>query len=233
MMRGRAGALVPQQITNAILLTFPWLYGTRFVMYESYLSGCIPLLKECISKTERVRGDILELGCARAGTTSILAMYLQSVESKRKIYALDSFGDGFDPCDLQQEPLSPEEILARKKAFHYNSFDYVMKKVRILGLQDRIVLVKGFFSHTLPLITDPLSLVVIDCDLGTTVDFCLRGTFPHLSSGGLVVIDDYNNPDWRGVTPVVDRFIHANQSELTIVSKGHPFIFRRNDPQSS
>lgn len=227
MMRGRVGKLIPQRITNRLLLSFPWLYKTRFVMYESYLSGSIPLLKECVSKTEGVQGQIMELGCARCGTTAILADHLVAINSRRKIYALDSFGEGLDPRDLQGEVLSGATVAVGNEAFHYNSIDYVREKLRKLGLEDRIILIKGFFSSTLPSIKEDLSLVLIDCDLGKTIDFCLHETFPKLSQGGMIVIDEYDNPDWSGVTPVVDDFVRAHLGELSMVSKGCPCVIQK------
>ena len=125
---------------------------------------------------------------------------------------MDSFGEGFDPDDFEEEMLSGATLTAGKEAFRYNSFDYVRKKVKKLGLEDRIVLVKGLFSSTLPQIKGSFSLVVIDCDLGKTIEFCLREMFPKLSPGAIIVIDDYNNPSWTGVTPVVDDFMRSHQA---------------------
>ena len=111
----------------------------------------------------------------------------------------------------------------------YNSFDYVRKKVRKLGLEDRIVLVRGFFSSTLPGIQNPISMVLVDCDLGSTIEYCLNETFPKLSPGGMILVDEYGSTSWSGVTGAVDNFVRAHPGELNMVFSGCPCVIKKGE----
>lgn len=219
-----AKQLIPQSLLNGLLLTFPSLYKTRFVNYESYLHPAgIRLLREAIDVTEGCKGDIVECGCARCGTTVILANYLRKIGSHRKIIALDSFGKGFQEDDLKQD-LMANAIDYHHSDFRYNSFHYAERKVKKLGLEDWIVLKKGFFSSTLPRLGVPLSMALIDCDVGATVDFCLSQVFPALSHDGMILVDDYGSTTSRGVKPAVDSFVTRYGTGIRLASQKSLFV---------
>jgi len=94
---------IPTPLLNNFLLTFSFLYKTKFLNYESYVDEIsINELTNGIEKVQNLSGDIIECGCARCGTTCILANYLKNNNIKKKIYALDSF-EGFDEIELKQE----------------------------------------------------------------------------------------------------------------------------------
>ena len=49
------------------------------------------IILSLIRKTEEINGDIIELGVAQGGTTVMMAHFLKQINSKRKIYAYDTF----------------------------------------------------------------------------------------------------------------------------------------------
>jgi hypothetical protein len=189
-------------------------------MYESYLSDCFPFLRQLVERTSLVSGDIIECGSARCGTSVMLGKHVQKLGLRKKIFALDSYGEGFDEKDLQAEIKSGSTIGADSRtAFRYISFDYVNRKVEKLGLKNVVIPVKGFFRDTLSTLRGPFSLAIIDCDLGTTVRFCLEALLPMMSSQSLIMVDEYGVSTWSGVRPAVEEFVATNLPHIASVDR--------------
>ena len=74
----------------------------------------------------------------------MIAEFLFSDRIQKKIYSLDLFGSGLNSSELNEER---KEGLTRvsDKAFTYNSYEYVLKKVQKLGFSNTIIPIKGFF----------------------------------------------------------------------------------------
>jgi len=99
----RIAKKIPTKMLDNLLLTFPFLYRTNFINFESYLDGDgMKDLIKGLNVTKSLPGNIIECGCARCGTSVVLARYLKSNQISKKIYALDSF-KGFDPKELECE----------------------------------------------------------------------------------------------------------------------------------
>jgi len=70
---------IPFPIIDFILLSFPFLYKTNFVRYETGTrEQHIQLLIDAIHETKDLQGNIIECGSNRCGTTSILGLFLKS-----------------------------------------------------------------------------------------------------------------------------------------------------------
>ena len=110
-----------------------------------------------------------------------------------------------------------------------NLRDKVADTLRSFGLdlqEDRIELVEGLFQDTLQ-VDGPVALAHIDADWYDSVRTCLERIEPHLSPGGVLVIDDYDH--WSGCRKAVDeyfadkrdRYAFIRHSRLHIVHGGH------------
>jgi hypothetical protein len=65
----------------------------------------------------------------------------------------------------------------------------------------------GWFQNTLPAIAPklgPLALLRLDGDWYESTRLCLEHLYPLLSSGGVVILDDYNS--WTGCKQATDEF---------------------------
>lgn len=204
---------IPSPILDKILLSFPFLYKTNFVNYEAGTNfNQIKELIDAIDNTSQLNGNIIECGSNRCGTSSILAKYLKNQIISKKIYALDSFS-GFDPEELKKER-SDKFTDMPTNAYHYNSFEYVKKKIKKLGLVDKLIPIKGYFQETLPKIDSNFCLAFIDCDLGESIKFTSENIWPKLSSGGIMLFHDYDHPRFQNVKPFVDRFVDLYKNEI-------------------
>jgi O-methyltransferase len=192
---------VPRSSINRALLTFPQLYGP--LRYESQLTPAqFAILARLVG--ENRPGNIIECGVYRAGTTVLLARLLRQKGLAKKIYALDSFS-GF-AGEIDDDVTRGQVVADGRSAFRSNSVDYVRKKLAVLGVDDVIEVVPGYFEETLPGIRDRFCLALIDCDLEKSVEFCLEQLWDRVVEGGWIVVDDYTNPGYPGAAVGADRF---------------------------
>ena len=204
---------IPTNFLDKVLLSFPFLYRTKFINFESYLdeNGTKDLI-EGIELVKDLPGNIIECGCARCGTSVILAKYLSTKKIMKKVYALDSFS-GFDPKELENERLHGF-TKDTSDSFTYSSLNYVKKKIRKLGLSDTLIPVNGYFQQTLHKIDSNFCMGLIDCDLGESLTYAAENIWPRLVTRGLLFFDDYGSKDYKGVKLAVDKFVNNHKNEI-------------------
>ena len=77
--------------------------------------------------------------------------------------------------------------------------------MRIAG-HTKFQLHKGWFNETLRSFeSTPISILRLDGDWYESIKFCLVKLFPLVSSGGLVIIDDYYT--WDGCSKAVHDYL--------------------------
>jgi len=205
---------IPKPIVNRILLSYPSLYTTKFVDYESYLPdfGREELLNK-LDSVLNIEGNIIECGSARCGTTVILSNYLRSKGINKIVYACDTFG-GFDLNEFSNE----KELgltSASKTAFAKNSYDYVKNKIRKLGLSDSIIPMQGLFQNTLPKINSKFCFAFIDCDHKNSIIYSAETIWENLSHNGMMLFDDYTTKKYEGAKVAIDYIVHKYKNEIS------------------
>lgn len=205
--------IIPRPIINNLLLTIPSLYHTSLVNYETNLAGDngIKELLKGMDEVYDIDGNIVECGSARCGTTVIMANHLLLQKSDKKIYACDTFA-GFDMIEFEEEK-KIGLTTATNSAFTNSSYEYVKKKIEKLGLTN-IHLTKGLFEDTLPKIHDVFSLALIDCDLKKSIIYSAEQIWPNLSSGGIMLFDDYTSTQYKGAKLAIDHFVDKFKDEM-------------------
>jgi precorrin-6B methylase 2 len=128
------------------------------------------------------------------------------------LYACDSF-EGFDRDEWRKEA-DAGLTTSREDSFTSTSYDYVVRKLRALGLADRVKPVRGYFEQTLPTLTGPWCFAFIDCDLKDSLIFCAEQTWDKLESGGRIVFDDYHSEQYQAATEGVDQFVAQHRSQI-------------------
>jgi asparagine synthase (glutamine-hydrolysing) len=182
-----------------------------------------------------VEGSIIECGCALGGS-SILLTSLKSDD--RELFVHDVFDmipppteeDGEDVIERYEtikagksKGLGSDEYygyvddLKQKVADNIESFGY--------DLDDHNVhLVEGLVQDTLAP-DGPVALAHIDVDWYEPVMCCLERITPHLSIGGYLVIDDYN--DWSGCRKATDEFLAAHGADFERNEDAVSLVLRR------
>jgi len=154
-------------------------------------------LRELAQSTidEAIPGDFIETGVWRGGSCILMRGVLAaSGVTDRKVYAADSF-EGFPPPnpDAHQTDKTLSLILHRSPQLVIGLEEVKQNFARYNLLDDQVVFVKGLFKDTLPALdAGPFALIRLDCDLYEPTVDALSALYPRLSSGGYVIIDDYN-----------------------------------------
>ncbi len=142
-----------------------------------------------------IPGAIAELGVYKGDT----AWQLNVLFPDRKLYLFDTF-EGFDVKDIEAE-ISGDFSRAQEGDFADTSLDYVMSR---MAYPDMIDVRKGFFPSTSEGLEDEnYALVSLDADLYAPILAGLEYFYPRLSSGGMIVLHDFNNTRFRGAKQAV------------------------------
>lgn len=205
---------ISPKLLNQLLLRCPFLYRLPIIRYESNLEETgLSELYELADRATSVPGVILECGSSRAGSAVLLAKHLDGQGRPRQIIALDSFA-GFPEDEVNRERA---EGLSDPppNAFTSTSFEYVVAKLRRLGLTEKIRPVGGFFQDTLaPVAAEAgqVALAFIDCDLEESTRFCAETIWPRLPSGGILAFDDYTAWIAGDKKPVLESFLGSKRA---------------------
>jgi O-methyltransferase len=184
-------------------------------------------------KRDGVPGDVVEAGVALGGSAIVLARHLTP---ERALDGYDVFGtipppserDGSDSHARYEAIASgASEGIGGDEYYGYveDLFGRVGASFRKHGLDPggRVRLHKGLFEDTLcP--AGPLSLVHIDSDWYDPVRLCLERTYPALSPGGFVVLDDFH--DYDGCRRATTEFLEAHD-DLVVARDRESLVLRR------
>lgn len=164
-----------------------------------------------------VSGDFLEFGVALGGSALFI---VAEMGPERCFVGYDVFGMIPPPSERDNDDAHCryEEIASGKSRGiggdrYYGYEQDLLGRVKALFAEHnipvdghRIRLVQGLFENTVPLDHGrPIAFAHIDCDWFDPVALCLERTYRNLSSGGIVVLDDYN--DFGGCRKATDAFL--------------------------
>ena len=196
-------------------------------------------LYECIDDVQKSEtpGDFAEFGVALGGSGICLA---KALNGKQRYVGFDVFSMIPPPSPADGEDVNSRyETIASGKSSgiggdrYYGYIDNLLEVVKDNFISfgcnvdgGRVILVKGLFQDTLPLHGSiNISLAHIDCDWYEPVLYCLNYTWPRLSAGGFVILDDYN--DWSGCKKAANEFISLKQDVELIRHCPHAVLRKR------
>jgi hypothetical protein len=182
-----------------------------------------------------VPGIIVEAGCALGGSSVVLGSVKRP---DRPLRAYDVFGLIPPPSDADGDDIHARyRTVVRGEArgiggdkyygYEANLRDKVANTLRSFGLDleaRRIELIQGLFQDTLRL-DEPVALAHIDADWYESVKTCIERIEPHLSPGGILVIDDYGH--WSGCRKAVDEYFTDKRDRYDFVHRARLHIVRR------
>ncbi|MEC7583118.1 MAG: TylF/MycF/NovP-related O-methyltransferase [Planctomycetota bacterium] len=168
----------------------------------------INIILELLDATSEVDGDVAECGVFRGQTVVPIALYLRERSLDRRVFGLDSF-QGFDDAVKVDMALGGADHPTKAvHGFSATSLDLVSNKARLFGVEDRIELLPGYFEQTLPALQNrSFSFVHLDCDLYESYKACLEFFYPRMPVGGVILLDEYDDPPWPGCNKAVDEFL--------------------------
>jgi hypothetical protein len=139
-----------------------------------------------------VKGDLIETGVWRGGATILMRAVLKELEiNDRRVWVADSFQGLPKP--------SPGYAADRKNKLHAlkiltATLEEVKNNFRKYNLLDeQVMFLEGWFKDTLPKAPiDKLALIRLDGDMYESTIQAIENLYPKLSTGGFIIVDDYN-----------------------------------------
>jgi O-methyltransferase len=153
-------------------------------------------------------GDVVEFGCY-IGTTSIfLAEKLQ--KTNRHLWLYDSFAGlpekTKEDASAAGDHFKAGELLATRKQLEHNlrQFDRQLFFIK-----------KAWFSDlTEKDIPDKIAFAFLDGDYYKSIVDPLRLIWSHMAPGGIIIVDDYDNPALPGAAKAVHEWGKAHNLKM-------------------
>jgi O-methyltransferase len=165
---------------------------------------------------EGIEGDLAECGVWRGGSAMMMALALRHFGSvDRQIWLYDTFTGMTAPAEDDVQTMSGRPaaaILAERPRNEEDPFwgvaprGLVEANLEGTGYPARnFCLVEGDILQTLPgRAPARLALLRLDTDWHATTRHELKTLYPRLSSGGILIVDDYGY--WSGARKAVDEY---------------------------
>jgi hypothetical protein len=211
----------PKKIKKAQLvnLLLPFTMGGRMALENAF--DVISIIE-----AKQIPGDIVECGVAEGGTAAMMALASSFFRdgAPRKKWFFDSYEGLPEPTPEDYEngraghfirPLPKGSCLGTIEQVEKLLFD----NLRIP--RDEITLIKGWFQDTAPIYKNVISQIAVlrlDGDWYESTKIPLDNFFPNVSSGGIVIIDDYAT--CFGSRRAVDEYMEINNLNLPLIPDG-------------
>jgi hypothetical protein len=173
----------------------------------------------------RIPGDVVECGVWRGGSMQAVARTLIAAgDTSRDLHLFDTYEGMPPPTDKdlrRSDDRSAEELLAAEsredsKVWAVATLDDVKDGFSQLAYpQARVHFVKGKVEDTIPgNAPERISILRLDTDWYESTRHELEHLYPRLSSGGVLLLDDYGY--WEGAREAVDEFLEESGERLLL-----------------
>lgn len=205
----------------------PWLKDERFqAVYQGIRRNTLVDEYRCwelwtlVSELANVPGAIIEVGVWRGGTGALMAARAQDLSIEEPVYLCDTWAGVVKAGD--------EDAYYSGGEHSDTSLETVRSLLERLGV-DNAELLKGVFPDQTAerVTTDAVRLCHVDVDVYRGAAEIFDWVWARLSSGGVVVFDDYGGSATVGVARFVDE--QRMQPDRLVVHNlnGHALIIKR------
>jgi hypothetical protein len=158
-----------------------------------------------------IPGAIVECGVWRGGSSMVAALTLQRLNQLRSLFLFDTFEGMPEPTELDVDYAGRAEMNTWDPANRSSrvGVHQVQAAMRSTGYPDDLVsMVKGPVEETIPAAA-PATIAVLrlDTDWYQSTRHELEHLYPRLSSGGVLIVDDYGH--YEGARKAVDDYFGA------------------------
>jgi O-methyltransferase len=170
-----------------------------------------------------IRGAVVECGVWRGGSMMAIALTLLRIGvTDRDLYLYDTFAGMTPPTDADVKPSGERaaDLLAREArdsdVWAIASREDVREAMLSVGYpEERIHFVQGPVEETLPgTAPGEIAVLRLDTDWYESTKHELVHLYPRLSSGGVLILDDYGY--WQGARQAVDEYVAALEAPLLL-----------------
>jgi len=169
-----------------------------------------------------IPGDIVECGVWRGGSMMAAALTLLNLGAKRRLYLFDTFAGMTAPTSVDRDLFgksateSSEGSAPSDPSKDAPPLWEVKANLRSTGYDENLITyVQGPVEETLPA-NAPATIAILrlDTDWYESTRHEMQHLYPRLSSGGVLIIDDYGH--YEGARLAVDEFIAAGGLPLLL-----------------
>ena len=170
----------------------------------------------------QILGDIVECGVWKGGSMMLAAKTLmESDNTDYDLYLFDTFEGTTKPTEADKDYLGNSMLTTWEKEFEgkeklptsadYVSLEEVQKNLFLTGYpREKIHFIKGKVEDTIPKdAPEKIAILRLDTDWYESTKHELENLFPKLSSGGILIIDDYGH--FEGSKKAVDEYFAKNK----------------------
>src|SRR5215831_7297821 len=169
-----------------------------------------------------IAGDIVECGIWKGGSMMAAALTLLNLGAKRRLYLYDTFTGMTAPTSVDRDLFgksateSSEGSAPSDPSKDAPPLWEVKANLRSTGYDENLITyVQGPVEETLPA-NAPATIAILrlDTDWYESTRHEMQHLYPRLSSGGVLIIDDYGH--YEGARLAVDEFIAAGGLPLLL-----------------
>ncbi len=185
----------PLQVTKNTLVDYPRLQ----------------ILADKIEATKHLGGDAAEVGVYKGGTAYLLANHKGLLQD---LFLFDTF-NGMPPVKDIDRHLEGD--------FNDTSVEMVSQ---LLSQMTNVHIYKGIFPRQNSEYVDfrQFSFVHLDVDIYDSVTECLAFFTPRMVKGGVILLDDYLEPNCPGAKLATDEFCAVNGLTVTPTTQSQAII---------
>ena len=203
---------------------FPSRDRTIIMEVRSYTMSSPERLYALIQATRHIArhgipGALVECGVWRGGSVMAMArVLLEERATDRSLYLYDTFAGMPEPAQ-RDRPLFGNWGKRARSRLHRSSLasrDEVESALLGIGYPTHgIHFVAGRVEQTIPRnIPDRIALLRLDTNFYKSTKHELEHLFPRLSTGGVLIIDDYGY--WQGQRMAVDEYIDEHRIQMLL-----------------
>ncbi len=156
-----------------------------------------------------VVGDVVELGCYSGTTSLFIQRTLQENADARTFHVYDSF-DGLPPKVSQDMSPAGEQFVAGEL---HASKQQLIKHFKHANLSLPVIHKCWFEELTSVDMPNTISFAFLDGDFYTSIKSSLAVITPHLTSGAVIIVDDYQSEALPGARRAVDEWTKQHKLE--------------------
>ena len=179
------------------------------------LTALVDAVRYCVRRD--IPGAFAECGVWRGGSVLAMILTLQQMDAgERDIYLYDTFEGMTAPTEVDVSPLHAPALELWEQTqgspwpefFDPDVFNEGLVRETLLSTgypEERLHFVRGPVETTLPEhAPERLALLRLDTDWYESTRHELHHLYPRLSSGGVLIVDDYG--EWEGCRRAVDEY---------------------------
>jgi hypothetical protein len=173
------------------------------------------MVHELIRLVDGVPGDTAECGVFK-GAGSYLICAANAVSSGRDHHVFDSFAGLSEPADVDGSHWTAGNLAFGLAGVQDNLREF-----------ERVQYHAGWIPDRFGEVADrSFAFVHIDVDLAEPTGHSIEFFYPRMSSGGIILCDDYGFTTCPGATAAIDGFLADKPEKMVRLSGGGGFLIR-------